>query len=151
MRLLHLILALALPLSATAQTRVGTDYKVLLLEAVNSPKGTSQAELSGPVADKIRADIQRPQAVVLAEVSTVEKLPQEGCKRLMVRFTTPGTLIPTSDGKSRMLDMNMKLNMCPNGLPPGATSESSPQEKSPPSDSSAAGPQISKLPVQNTR
>ena len=55
--------------------------------------------------------------------------PQEGCKRFNIRFTTPGTLLPMTDGSSRMLDMSMKLNMCRNGFPPGTDNEMELNEK----------------------
>jgi len=95
-----------------------TNFRALMMEAMRSPSGKSTAVVAGPAADNIRAQIGRPDARIMAEVSIVEKLPQEGCKRLLLRFTTPGTLLPTNDGKSQMLDMGVKLNMCPNGLPP---------------------------------
>lgn len=94
----------------------------LLLEAVKSKEGTASSEVTGQVADEIRAQIKRPGARVMANVSTLSLLPQAGCKRLLIRFSTPGTLLPTRDGDPAMLDLSVKLNVCPNGMPPGVDS-----------------------------
>lgn len=118
MRILLLVLLSIASVAVNAQAFSGTDFKALLLEAINAPTGISKAEVTGPLADKIRGQIGQPTATVMAAVSVIEKLPQEGCKRLLIQITTPGTLLATSDGKSRPLEMMMKLNMCPNGLPP---------------------------------
>lgn len=115
----HVLLAAifaSLPVVANA---LDTNFRSLIMEAMQSKTGSTTAELTGPLADIIRGRINRPNAKILAEVTTLEKLPQEGCKRFQIRFTTPGTLLPTEDGRQQMLDLNMKLNMCPNGMPPG--------------------------------
>ena len=95
-----------------------TDYKQVLLEAMRSPSGKASEDVSGEIADTIRQIIKRPNAVIRADVSTKGKLAQEGCQRLGVRFTSPGTLLPLSNGSSRMLDFEFELNMCENGKPP---------------------------------
>ena len=106
-----------------------SSHRELILKAMKSPSGTASMEISGPMADMIRGQINRPEARIVADVSTVGPLPQEGCKRFLVRFTTPGTLLPTKDGQSRMLDVAMKLNMCENGMPPGVDDEKARPEK----------------------
>ena len=106
-----------------------TDYRDLMMQAMNAKDGAVTVELSGRVAEIIRTQINRPNAKVLAEVTTIAELKQEGCKRFQLRFTTPGTLLPTTDGQSRMLDMSIKLNMCRNGLPPGIDNEQELVEK----------------------
>lgn len=125
MRKAFLVLLLAAPIFAYADT----DYRDLLMKAMYAKDGKASAELSGKVAEMIRAQINRPNAKVVADVTTIAELKQEGCKRFQVRFTTPGTLLPMTDGQSRMLDMNMKLNMCQNGFPPGVESEQELVEK----------------------
>lgn len=112
-------LLLAAPLIATADT----DYRDLLMTAMHAKDGKTSVELTGRVAEMIRAQINRPNAKVIADVTTIAELKQEGCKRFNIRFTTPGTLLPMTDGQSRMLDMSMKLNMCQNGFPPGIENE----------------------------
>lgn len=111
------------------EPRIGTDYRELLLRAMDSPDGRAVVDVTGKTADMIRQQINRPNARVVAEVTTVEHLNQEGCKRLKIRFTTPDVLLPMSDGSAKMLDMSMKLNMCRNGLPPGTENEMALNEK----------------------
>ena len=94
------------------------ELKDLALQALKSPSGSARAEIIGPYSEFIRAKIQRPDAKVFAEVKTVATFKQQECKRLHLRITTPGTLLLTSDGSSRMLDMSAQMNMCPNGRPP---------------------------------
>ena len=109
--------------------RTGTDYRDLLLKAMDAKDGRIVVDVTGKTAEMIRQQINRPNARVVAEVSTIEQLKQEGCKRFNIRFTTPGTLLPMSDGSTQILDMSMKLNMCRNGFPPGAEDEMQLNEK----------------------
>lgn len=125
MRRLIITAMTILPLFAYAES----SHRELLLRAMKSPTGTASMEIEGPMADMIRGQINRPGAKIVADVITVGDLPQAGCKRFAVRFTTPGTLLPTKDGQSRMLDVAIKLNMCENGMPPGAEEEKGPQQK----------------------
>lgn len=118
------VTSLLLLISNTADAQAqGTSFREILLEALRSPKGTSSSYISGPVADQLRNQIGRSSATVLAEVSTVQALPQEGCKRLRMRITTPGTLLETTDHRQQMPEMFMELNMCANGQPPFIESE----------------------------
>ena len=88
-------------------SNTGTDYRDLLLKAIDTKDGKVTVDVSGRTAEMIRQQINRPNARVVAEVTTIERLPQEGCKRFNIRFTTPGTLLPMTDGSSQMLDMSM--------------------------------------------
>lgn len=109
------LLLVVTTLSASADQN---ELKLLALQALKSPSGSAKSEILGPYAEVIRAKTQRPDARVFAEVTTVATFKQQECKRINVRIFTPGTLLPTSDGSSRMLDMNAQMNMCPNGRPP---------------------------------
>lgn len=109
--------------------RTGTDYRDILLKAMDAKDGRVVVDVTGKTAEMIRQQINRPNARVVAEVSTIEQLKQDGCKRFNIRFTTPGTLLPMSDGSTQMLDMSMKLNMCRNGFPPGTENEMELNEK----------------------
>lgn len=120
--LLYALLVLSSPVMAVT-VGDGTDYRDLLMKAMNAKDGKVVVDVTGKTAEVIRQQINRPSARVVAEVTTVARLKQEGCKRFNIRFTTPGTLLPMTDGSSRMLDVSVKLNMCQNGLPPGVDSE----------------------------
>lgn len=124
-RLIAAITMTILPLIAHAES----SHRELLLRAMKSPSGTASMEINGPMADMIRGQINRPNAKIIADVITVGDLPQAGCKRFAIRFTTPGTLLPTKEGQARMLDVALKLNMCENGMPPGAEEGKGPQQK----------------------
>lgn len=108
-----------------------TDYRGLMLQAMKSPDGTYQEEVTGPIADVIRKQIHRPKAKVLATVTTVEALPQEGCKRFNIRFTTPGTYLPTKDSGNQPLSIDTRFNMCANGAAPGAEEVEEPVSSAP--------------------
>lgn len=125
MRRLIIIAITILPLIAHAES----SHRELVLRAMKSPSGTASMEISGPMADMIRGQINRPNAKIIADVMTVGDLPQAGCKRFAIRFTTPGTLLPTKDGQARMLDVALKLNMCENGMPPGVEDGKELQQK----------------------
>lgn len=124
MKYLASIAALCASLSASAQTpqfetqkQIGTDFKVLLLKAMRSPNGSASEPINGPVADMIRGQIQKPDARVVATVTTVRPLPVEGCKRMKVELSTPGTKINSLDGTKRPLELAFQMNMCENGTP----------------------------------
>lgn len=89
--------------------------KDVLLGALNSKSGTSEALVVGQLADNIRAQIQKPDARVMAKAVVVAPLPQEDCKVVELIFTTPGTKLRTPSGDMRELDMRMKFNVCKNG------------------------------------
>ena len=125
MRRLIITVMTILPLIAYAES----SHRELLLRAMKSPSGTASMEINGPMADMIRGQINRPNAKIIADVMTLGDLPQAGCKRFAIRFTTPGTLLPTKDGQDRMLDVALKLNMCENGMPPGVEDEKELQQK----------------------
>ena len=125
MRRLIITVMTILPLIAYAES----SHRELLLRAMKSPSGTASMEINGPMADMIRGQINRPNAKIIADVMTLGDLPQAGCKRFAIRFTTPGTLLPTKDGQDRMLDVALKLNMCENGMPPGVEDEKGLQQK----------------------
>ena len=125
MRRLIIIAMTILPVFAHAES----SHRELLLRAMKSPSGTASMEINGPMADMIRGQINRPNAKIIADVMTLGDLPQAGCKRFAIRFTTPGTLLPTKDGQDRMLDVALKLNMCENGMPPGVEDGKELQQK----------------------
>lgn len=124
---------LFLGLSGVAQAQAQTDVRELLLEALRKPENVSvQAEVNGVIAERIRRDLQAPGARVVVNISTEAKLAQPGCRRLRMRFTTPGTMMPTKDGgPSAPLDMSISLNVCPNGQPPGSDKLATPVAEKP--------------------
>jgi len=104
---------------AYAQQPEGTDFKKLFLQALNSPSGKSRTDVTGPIADSIRLQTNSPNSRVVAEVNTVKDLPQNGCKRLRIVFTTPGMLYEMREGPKAPLKVGALINMCPDGQPPG--------------------------------
>jgi hypothetical protein len=110
--LLALCLAGSMRVShASTIPNIDGDYKALMQKAVK--EGKAAAWVSGQVADYIREQIKRPEAKILLEVTRVDDHGKKGCHGLKLRFTTPGTLLPMSDGVSRELDMSSFMNMCP--------------------------------------
>ncbi len=113
------IFMLLLSVVVTSAHAVGTDFRALFLKALNSPNGKARAEVTGPVADDIRAKTGKSNAKVFVDVTTLNNLEQEGCKRMKATFSMPGTTFPVKEGGQSPLALNMELNMCPNGQPPG--------------------------------
>lgn len=89
--------------------------KDVLMGAMNSTNGTAEAQIVGPLADKIRAQIQKPDAKVVAKAKIIGRLPAEDCKVVEISFTTPGTRLKTPQGDMRDLDIRMPFNVCKNG------------------------------------
>lgn len=104
--------------STFAQQAEGTDFKKLFLKALNSPTGNARTDVTGPVADSIRGQTNSPNARIVAEVETIQSLPQEGCKRMQLRLTSPGLMLETRTGSKAPLNLGVLINMCPNGEPP---------------------------------
>lgn len=103
-----------------------TDYKELLLRAMKAGGGPYSEDITGPVAEMIRGQTGRPDARVVGEVTTVKVLDEPGCRRLNLNVSTPGTYLPQKDGKQGIISMNLKLNMCESGLPPGSITPQTP-------------------------
>jgi len=119
MRIATLFVLLSVTTVCTAQQSGGTDFKELFLEALNSPSGKAKSEVYGPVADQIRREINAPNARIVAESEVIQNLPQDGCKRIQMLITAPGTTLPTKNGSAVPFRIATILNMCANGHPPG--------------------------------
>jgi hypothetical protein len=87
------------------------DYKALMQKAVK--EGKASAWLSGPVADYMREQIKRPNAKILLEATRLNGHGKSGCKGIQMKFTTPGTQLPLTDGTSKELDVGYLMNWCP--------------------------------------
>ena len=85
MRKAILVLLLAVPVFAYADT----DYRDLLMKAMYAKDGKASVELTGKVAEMIRAQINRPNAKVVADVTTIAELKQEIAKLRQPEFTLP--------------------------------------------------------------
>lgn len=109
------IAGMLLAVSSAHATPQASSMKDVLLGALNSEKGFSEAVVVGKLADNIRAQIQKPEAKILARATVGEKLSQEGCSVVEIVFTTPGTKLRTPAGDMRELDLRMKFNVCKNG------------------------------------
>ena len=111
------VLTMLIPLACYSQQVAGTNFKQLALEAMASPSQKAKTDASGPVAEMIRQQTQNPNARVVVEASVIEKLPQEGCKRIEFVFSMPNATVLTKEGK-KAFSLNNQLNMCENGQPP---------------------------------
>lgn len=89
--------------------------KALLMQAMDSPDGASRGIIEGQEADKIHA-VTGASDPVRAEVSTIRKFKQEGCRRLKLRLIQPNA--PTRDGKHVDFALDYELNLCRDGSPP---------------------------------
>ncbi|MDR2014745.1 MAG: hypothetical protein LBP99_03870 [Azoarcus sp.] len=92
------------------------DYMKLMEKAVK--EGKASAYLSGQVADYIREQIKHPEAKILLEITRVDNHGKPGCHGLRMKFSTPGTLLPMTDGSSRELDLGHFTNLCPKSSSP---------------------------------
>jgi hypothetical protein len=121
------ILALAmLGMSEFALAQQISDFKSATQAALRY--GESRAVLNDDVAAKLREQMRRPNAKVLLHVTTLSALPQPGCKRLQLHFTSPGSALELVGGGTKDLDVVYGINMCEGGMPPAqSTSASSAQ------------------------
>ncbi len=101
---------------------VPTDFRVLFATAIDAPNGVVKSEVQGPLLKKIQSEVHTD-ARVFVEVRAIQVLPQPGCKRLQVTFSSPDSRLPTRDGGSAPLSgVGFALNMCRDGNPPGIVS-----------------------------
>ena len=117
MRRLLVTATLCLGIQAHAADEPYYSMREALIAAVKSPEKTIHYDDTLGAASPVRAMINKPDAKVVAEITTLAKLEQPGCSRLQVHVTTPGTLLPTSAGDERPLDAKMELNICEDGRP----------------------------------
>ena len=109
--------------SAAASTLpVVSNVRGLLISAIDSPSGKADAWLSGPMADKLRAETKAPAGTkVSASVSTVSEF-RPGCKRLRLSLAMPTHRMLTVNGTREPYQMAYELNLCRDGQPPQASS-----------------------------
>lgn len=90
----------------------------LLLSAIDSKDGTSDAWLVGPMAQTLKNQTKAPaNSRVKAAVSTL-KVIRPGCKRLRLLLSIPSHKMLTTKGTMEMFQMYYDLNICRDGQPP---------------------------------
>jgi len=110
-----LVSVMAVALTATAVAAEYENPSRLLFEAIDAPDGTARGVLVGPIAEKFR-ETTGSNAPVVAEVTTIKRFQQEGCRRLALRLTQND--VPTKDGKRVPFTIEYGLNLCRDGNPP---------------------------------
>lgn len=83
-------------------------------------KGRVKAVLMGDVAARLREQMRRPEAVIYMEAWPIVALQQPGCKRIGIRFTSPGSALELKSGGTKDLDMEVGMNLCAGGRPPAS-------------------------------
>lgn len=82
--------------------------------------GRVKAVLVGDSASLMRDQMRRPEAVIYLEAWPIADLEEPGCKRIGLRFTSPGTALELKGGGTKDLDLEMGMNLCEGGRPPAS-------------------------------
>lgn len=90
----------------------------LFRAAIDSPSGSIRTQVYGQLAQRIQQAVGAPDAPVFAEVKTVQKYKQEGCRRLAMTLSTPSHKMKLSNGDMAPFAATWTLNVCRDGLPP---------------------------------
>jgi hypothetical protein len=111
------LLAAAGAVQAQAPARVAVDdFRVLLVQAIDSPNGQAQGMFVGKMAEAIAQRLPGS-GPILIDVTTLKRYKQEGCRRLNMRFSQQGVKLPGEAApKNETLDMG--INYCRDGKPP---------------------------------
>ena len=64
------------------QETVKESQRALLQAAIDSENGLIQREASGPIAERIRQAIGKPDARIMVTVKVIGSYSQEGCKKM---------------------------------------------------------------------
>jgi hypothetical protein len=107
------LLILNLPLGANADVEEDNILQ-LMLAAIDG--GKSHGRLTGSTASKFR-EMTTSNDPIIVDVTTVQKLSQEGCSRLNVRMVQGN--VPKKDGTKAAFEIDYQLNLCRDGGPPG--------------------------------
>ena len=105
----------ACSLTHAAGLEAYSSIRPLLFQELDAPNTTLVAELTGPIAEKIKATTKST-APVMATVTTIKQFKQEGCSRLNINFKQVN--VPTNDGKLTDFTFDVGLNLCKDGKPP---------------------------------
>lgn len=98
------------------------NVRSLLLAAIDSQSGMTEAWLIGPMAQKLKTDTKAPPNTrVKASVSTVQVI-RPGCKRLRLALSMPSHKMQTVKGTMEPFSMFYELNLCRDGQPPQVSS-----------------------------
>jgi hypothetical protein len=92
-----------------------SNVKPLLLQELDNPNGTTQGEITGPIADKFKTTTKST-APVIATVTTLKRFKQPGCSRLNLSLRQDD--VPTKQGKLIPFEIDIGINLCKNGDPP---------------------------------
>lgn len=117
------MLAMMLAANAGAQTSPKqlpetANVRGLLLAAIDSKNGMSDAWLIGDMAQKLKTDTKAPaNSRVKASVSTLQVI-RPGCKRLRLLLSIPSHKMLTTKGTMETFQMYYDLNLCRDGQPP---------------------------------
>jgi hypothetical protein len=95
---------------------LAADLKTHLLAAIDSREGRSEGDLSGPMAERFKAQTQSD-TPVRVQVRTLTKFAQAGCARLQATLVQED--VPTREGKRLPFAVRYELNLCRDGQPPG--------------------------------
>ena len=109
--------ALAAAALCSSAAHADTDFRALLVSAIDAPDGRAQAIVEGKVARDIQQRIGTTASVV-AEVRAIKSWQQEGCKRLAVKLSTPNFKMKTTGGKMEPFGVEYQINVCHDGHPP---------------------------------
>ena len=100
--------------------RAESSMKALLLQAIDAPDGKASGWIEGEEVTRLQNALQT-RGRVQAEVTTVARYKQAGCRRLAARFTIPGETFKSKDGKMLPFESGFRMNLCRTGLAPETT------------------------------
>ena len=94
---------------------LATELKQYLLAASDAPRGRSDGEMSGPMADFFKGQTRSP-LPVRVQVRTIRHFSTAGCARLEATLSQEG--VPTTNGQQIPVAVRYELNLCRDGRPP---------------------------------
>ncbi len=109
--LFFLALIAAWPVAQAADLGDVASVKPLLRSALEDPEGRAAGRLSGPMAEKARAQFPGGRGILL-EARVVQRFRRDGCARFVLRVAPE--VVP--EGSPR--DMTLNLNWCRDGSLP---------------------------------
>lgn len=98
--------------SAIAEMAEYASIKQLLIQAIDAPDGKTSGIMVGNIASFLRK-ATHSNLPLIANVTTVGKFSQPGCKRLNIHLSQPG--VKTTTGESENFDVAYGINFCRDG------------------------------------
>ena len=91
---------------------MANQYASLLQEAFHAQSGSASGIVTGRIPESMRRFLGKPDASILATVTTLPTQLKPGCKRMRIALSPIGVVFQATDGRKGPISFNVDVNHC---------------------------------------